>query len=138
MEIRPATYAQIKRGRDGRMVAIDDDVAGIAAQLLEIDPSLRLRWSESGEYFVVYQDLGSTQHLVTTAQELDGRLLQRVLQVTHPDFDFAAEVDRVDAEADREAARRFSEGVGERGERLAHAIRKDMGFTSRVVVPKDV
>jgi hypothetical protein len=137
MEIRSASYNQVLKGRGGRMVLIDDDVCGIAAQLLEIDPSLRLRWSEAGEYFVVYQQIDEhTRHLVTTAQELDGRLLQRVLKITHPDFDFAAEVDRIDAEADAAIEHRFHEGVGERGERLAHAVRKDMGFTNRAFVPE--
>lgn len=144
MEIQPATLAQVVRGRGGKMVQIDDDVAGIAQRLQEIDPRLRLRYSEPGGYFVVYRLIerpdGSTKKdMVTTSTTVDGRLLQRIEKVYGRDYNYADELDKVDAAAKRERDHRFSEQVGPLAEQLAHAIRKDLGVKApRIYVPREV
>lgn len=142
MEIQPASLAQVRKGRDGRRVLIEDDVLDIAKRLQEIDDSLKLLWNEYGEYFVVAEVVqtpdGPEERLVTTAQDLDERLLQRVEKITHPSYDFAKEVDRIDKEAEKEKDHRFHEETGEVGERLAHAVRKDLQHTGKAFVPKDV
>lgn len=140
IEITPATLAQVHRTRNGHQIAIDDDVQGVARDLLAIDPSLRLHYDPHGEYYVVKQlvterDGTVTEKLVTTALELDQRIVHRVRQIAHPSYDYAAELDRVDAAADRERDRRQAELVGPMAERLAHALRKDLGATNRAFMP---
>lgn len=134
--------AQLAKARDGRMVAIDDDVGGIAQRIREIDPGLCLRYSEPGECFVVYhvQEVApgrTRERLVTTSTTCDGRLLQRIERIASDSYDLVAELDRIDAEADRHQAERFADHVGELGKRLAHALRKDLGIRKdRIVVPR--
>jgi hypothetical protein len=48
-----------------------------------------------------------------------------VRRITHPSYNFAQELDEIDAKADRERARKFSEQVAQYAEKLAFAIRKD-------------
>lgn len=126
MEVQPATLPQIQKGRRGRVVFIDNDALGVAKQLREIDSNLRLAWNEFGEYFVVYQQLDDgTEHLVTTAQEADGRLVKRVQKIASRFYNYAEELDKQDKETDRKSEYKSSEYVGELAEELAHAIRKD-------------
>ncbi len=142
MEIEPATLAQVAMGRDGKMHEVDDDVGGIALRLKEIDDSLRLRWNEFGGFFVIYQMLdtaeGLLEKLVLTAQELDGRIIKRVEQITHPSYDFVAEMDRMDEQAQKDKDHAFHEQTGEVAERMAHAVRKDLEAQNKAFVPKDV
>jgi hypothetical protein len=136
MEIQPATLAQVRQGRDGRRVLIEEDVLDVARRLQAIDPSLALHWNENGNYFVLTEtDAAGTERMVLTAQELDDRLLARVQQIMHPSYDYAAELDRQDRQADRERDHRFAEQTGEVGERLAHAVRKDIQAKNKIIVP---
>lgn len=138
MGIQAASLAQVRKGRDGRMIAIDNDVLDVAKQLYAFDDSLRLRWSEAGEHFVVYQCVGDVEKLVLTSRELDPQIIERVRKIAHPSYDFGAELDRIDAEAEKEKEHRFREQVGERGEVLAHALRKDLQAKNKIIVPRGV
>lgn len=135
MNIEPAAIHQVRRARDGRMVLIDDDAGSIAAQLREIDPSLRLRQSDTTGHYVVYQDVDGVERLVFTARHLDGRIVREMQRIADHRYDLLAEMDRIDRTADRDADHHLSEQTGEVGERLHHALRKDLGFKSRVYVP---
>lgn len=127
MEVQPATLPQIQKGRRGRVVFIDNDALGVAKQLREIHDSLRLAWNEFGEYFVVYQQLDDgTEHMVTTAQTADARLVKRIQKIASSQYNFPEEVDRLDKQAKKEADYKFSQQIGEIAERVAHAVRKDM------------
>lgn len=141
MEIRPASIEQVRLGRDGQRILVDDDVGSIAKQIQEIDPRLKLEWNWKGEFFMVIETEelaeGREERLVTTAQELDGRLLKRVREITSPSYDFLGELERVDLQAEQERERRFSERAGEAGEHAAHALRKDLQAQNKVFVPKD-
>jgi hypothetical protein len=129
MDITPGTFAQLADSREGRMVLIEDDVCGFADELQRIDPALRLRVSEETGLFIVYQTDGPRQHLVTTATELDGRVVARVARIVHEtkngSYDLNAELERYEAEADRQAEHDRMEEQGPIFERLHHAIRKD-------------
>jgi hypothetical protein len=146
MEVRPASIQQVIRGREGQMVTIDNDVQGVANALHEIDHHLRLRYSEAGEYWVVYfkPDEGDEGdgYLLTTAQDLDHRLVKRVEEVywkhRQPGYSVGEEMNANDAAADAEADRKFTEEAGELYEKLAHAMRKDLDVQSRIFVPRDV
>lgn len=138
MEIRPATLTQITKGRDGELVAIDDDVQNVANGLHEIDPHLRLRYSERGGYFVVYWKPEDWEegdgYLVFTAQDLDQRIVQHMRELHHrckqPGYSFADELDAQEAKHKREGEHAFAERMGEVGERLAHAMRDDLGYNT--------
>jgi hypothetical protein len=132
--------AQVRAGRDGRRYMIEDDVLDVARRIKEIDDSLSLQFNERGEFFVVVQTLeDGEEKLVTTAQELDERLIHHLKHITHRSYDFAKEADRMDAQAEREKDHAFHERVGEAGEVAAHALRKDLGLKGgKAFVSKDV
>jgi hypothetical protein len=131
-EIQPASIDQIMRGKNGKFVQIEDDVGNVARDIKAIDKRLCVRYSEAGEYFVVYAREEwmppGDGYLVTTAQELDGRLVDRLRRVAHHSYNFADEVDRIDDEYDRQHEKRRKEQVGEIAERLSHAMRKELGL----------
>ena len=138
MEITPATFAQIKTGRDGRRVTITEDVGDVARRLHDISPKLILQWNEYGKYFVVIERAeNGDERLVFTAQECDDRIVKRAEQITSPSYDFLAEVEQMDRQAEKEKDHKFSEQVGEVAEHMAHALRKDLN-PGKAVVTKDI
>lgn len=151
MEIRPASLAQISKARGGRFIAIDDDVQGVANALNEIDPHIKLRFSEAGGYFVIYwsdnpsltdedDDPENTTYLIFTAQDLDHRIVHRMQEVywkcQQPGYSFADELEAKDKEDKKAKDHEWTEKHGEMYEKLAHGMRKDLGYDqSRVFVP---
>ncbi len=145
MEINPiaADLEQLIRGKDGRMIQIENDVQGIAADLRRIDSHFRLRWSERGEYFVVYwrpdgADEGDG-YMVTTAKELDKRLVKRVEEIHHrvindPAYNVAVEADKFDAEKKAHAEYEREQKMGEKHEKLRHALRKDLDLNKDTII----
>lgn len=131
MLIDSASLPSIRSGRRGIVVFIDDDALGIAKQLKEMKfpegfGHLRLGWNEYREEFIVIQiHPNGSEYFVTRSKTADGRLLKRVREITHPSYDYVAELDRIDALADARAKWDFSQQVGEYAERLAHAVRQD-------------
>lgn len=138
MEVTPATFAQVKTGRDGRRVTVTEDVGDVARRLQEISPKLILVWNENGQYFVVVErDGNGDERLVFTAQECDERIVKRAELITSSSYDFVGEMDRLDKAAERAKDHEFHERTGEIAERLAHAVRKDLN-PGRMIVPKGV
>lgn len=129
--IDSASLPTVKRGRRGIVVFIDDDALGVAKQLKEMRfpegyGHLRLAWNEYREEFVVVQiHPDGNEYFVTRSKRADGRLLKRVREITNPSYDYAAELERIDAAADARAKWDFQQQVGDYAERLAHAVRKD-------------
>jgi hypothetical protein len=118
------------------MVTVESDVLELAGRLRAIDPSLSLHFSESGGHFVVVEtDQAGTERMVLTAKELDERIIDRVMQIAHPDYDYVGELDALDAQAQREQDHRFHEQTGEAAERMAHALRQDLKHKGKVFVP---
>lgn len=133
MELTAATLAQVQRARNGRLVLVEDDVCGVVKQIQEIEPTLRVRWSENSKHFAVYQVFeGERERLVTTSLELDQRLVERIRKVTQPGYNAAAEADRLDAERVRQVDYEHTQKIGELGEQLLHAIRRDKNDESRI------
>ncbi len=126
------------------MIQVDDDVQNVANDLRDIDPHLRLRYSEAGEYWVVYwcPDGGEDGdgYLVTTAQELDQRVVTQVRKIHHgvlnDTYKLSEEIERLDAVAKAEEEHAFTERMGDTYERLAHALREGTGRGKRrIYVP---
>lgn len=143
MEIRPATIAQISRSKEGRMVQIDNDVQNVANDLHEIDPHLRLRYSEAGEYFVVYlkpeQGDEGDGHLVLTAQDCDQRIVNRIREISAPTYNYVEELEKAEAKARKEKDDAWTEKIGPIAERLAFEMRKELGYNdSRTYITKEI
>lgn len=126
MEIRPAKIDQIIKGKNGKRHVISNDVGDIAGKLKEIDSSFELHFNETTEYFVVIQRIGDSEHMVTTALDLDDRIVDRIKQITQPGYNFETEADKIKKQADKDLEHSRKEQVGEIGERLAHALRTDL------------
>lgn len=130
-------------GGEYEYVEIEDDVQNIANTLYEIDPHLRLRFSVAGGYYVVYwkptdADEGDG-YLVTTAQELDHRIVHRIAAIASKDYDFTTEIEKVEAANRKAEMERRHELLGETHERAYFELRKIMGaLNSRAFIPKDV
>lgn len=144
-EIQPASIEQIREGRDGKTHVITNDAGGVAAALRHLDPRLHLRYSEAGNYYVVYcrephMPEGSGW-LVGTFQECDQRIVKSIEETMwkfrQPGYSYADELDRQDDEAKKREEHEWSEQFGETAERLAHALRKDFNLSkSRIFVPE--
>lgn len=143
MDIEHADLIQVQRAiggkYDGCLVAIEDDVLDVVRRLKAIDPHLGVYWNEVGEYFVIYEmcDDGR-ERLVTTVKQLDSRLISHFEQLASESWDVIAEMEKMDDLAEKEKKRRFAEKVGEIGERLHHALRKDYEVKDRIFLPRDV
>ncbi len=146
-EIEPATVQQIREGRDGRMHLIESDAGSLVMRMRELDPNLRLRYSEAGDYYVVYyrkdDEPEGTGELVATYKECDDRIVKDLERIAwenrQPGYSYAEELEKRDKEAEKKFNHKQREAIGEKGERLAHALRKDLGKTGhKIFVPSDV
>jgi hypothetical protein len=145
-EIQPATIEQIRQGKDGKMHVITEDAGGIAQRLREIDKRLHLRYSERGEYYVVYareeNEPEGSGYLVATYQELDARIVKDLERIKwlneQPGYSYADALEEKNAEAEAKREYDFSQKIKENAEQLAWAIRKDLNEPGQIVVSKDI
>lgn len=133
-----ATLTQVRAGRGGQMYEIDADVLDICRRIQEIDKSLGVDFSEAGSYFRVYQQVNGAKHTVTTTTELTPEVIEVVRRIAQPGYDVGAEMDRLDDIADRERQRTLKEAAGEAGERLFHAVRKDVDAKDSISLPRGI
>lgn len=136
IEIEPASISQFQKSLNG-FIEIEDDVGSIANQLKEVDERLCLRANFDTGVFVVYAKEGDTEYLVSTYKELDGRVVREAEKYASDRYDYIAEMDRIDAQADRDKKHREEEVFGEMGEVLGHAIKKDMGYANDKIFVKE-
>ena len=134
MDLQPASIAQVRQGKH-RRVTVTADVGSVVKQIQEIDPRLGVIWDEDGEFFAVVEQDGPKQRIVLTALELDHRVLERIRELASPDYDYVAEIDRMDAVADKEKDHRFMQEVGENAEVMAHALRTDLEYKGKIFIP---
>lgn len=140
MDIQHASLAQVRKGRDGRQVLIEGDVLDIVSQVKHIDPRLSVHWNEYGEYFVVTETspTDGRERLVTTVLELDQNLVRHLERLGSAEYDYVAEVERKDDKAKADKKWKFAQEIGETGERLAHALRKDLQAQNRIFIPQSI
>jgi hypothetical protein len=142
-EIQAATIDQIVQGRDGKIHIIDADAGGVVARLKRIDPNLCVRWSEAGDYYVVYYNGEDGPELVATYQELDQRIAADIERINwenrQPGYSFADELEKRDAEAEKRFEKEQFEKTAEHGEELAFHLREATGRNDhKIFVGKDV
>jgi hypothetical protein len=133
--IEPASLDQLKEGKNGKMHLITADAGSIALRLRELDPDLRLRYSEAGDYYVVYLQMpdkpedGKHGHLVGTFQECDGRIVKSVEETIwkhrQPGYSLGDDLNAMEDERIKRDDYAFGQEIGDMGEKLAHAFRGD-------------
>lgn len=135
--MRKATLAQVRKGRGGRLIEIGQDVLDVCARLKEIDERLAVDYNEVGGYFRI-SELGDDGKVraVCYVQELSADIPSHIQRLGVENY--ALELERADAQADRDREHTFHEQLGPIGERLHHAIGKDLGWKHRAFVPKEV
>lgn len=135
-----ATLAQVRKARDGRMVEIDSDVLDVCARIREVDSSLGVDWhdTDDGGVFRIYEDcVDGVRRTVKWVTELTADLPDYLRMISKQDY--AGELERGDAQADRDRDHASHERLGPHAERLAHAMRKDLGLTThRIYVPRGI
>jgi hypothetical protein len=149
VDVRPGTMSQVHKAlHSGRMVAVDHGPHDVATRLREISDELHLHYDPYEAVWIVMQarhmpDGSVKEHLVTTALECDGRLVERVRQITDSSYNLADELDAAEAKADRAHEQRQSEAFGDASEKLAFALQQDLGrheigrtAKSRAYVPR--
>jgi hypothetical protein len=152
MKIEPASFDQIRMSADGRMVTITADIGGVAEDLRRLDECLRLRYSESGDCWIVYRvhrdgepcredDPERTEELVLTAQECDQRIIRRLEFIDkqgRSNYDFAKDLEKVARDAKEAERQTYREKIEETAEVVAHEIRKAEGarYKGRAFVPR--
>jgi hypothetical protein len=136
MEIPHASLIQVKTGRDGKTITIEQDVLDIVKQIKEIDPRLSVHWNEFGGYFVIIEHcLDGAERLVTTVLELDNRILDHLRKIGSTDWDVGKELEKAEDAAYAAKEYAFSEEMGDKAEHLAHAIKKDLNVENKIFVP---
>lgn len=144
IDIEPASIAQVKRTDRGKLVAVDDDVQNVANDLAEIDKGLKLSYDPDQDIYIVFHkrvegDGSVSEHLVTTARECDQRIVWRVKEISLPGYDYAAELERVEAAAKKARDDQFREEIAPLAEELRHAMRRDLGLDhDRIFVGRDL
>lgn len=137
IEIDPVAADQVVRAGE-HWIRITDDVTGVAKELYEIDPRIHLRYNGMQKFYAVYyEDENGDQTLISTWKECDKRIVRRVEQIYHESYDLVADMEKFDKEADAEQARREDEVFGDLGEKLAHAIRKDLELDKNRIFVKE-
>jgi hypothetical protein len=136
--ILPASINDWQASSPVTRVPVHDDAQNVVRDLKAIDAGLCVEYDTAGEFFVVFFRNGPEEQLVLTARQLDQRIVRQVREIDQPDYDFAAEVDKHDAAVDRQNRHEFAEEMGEKSDKLAWAIRKDLGSTNRIFIPADL
>jgi hypothetical protein len=153
MNVEPASIEQIRQAADGRVVLISAEESTIAADLQRIDKRLRLSRNDKGGFWTVYEmPEGGCPcpkpdcehgHLVLTATSLDDRIVKRV-EFIDPQgrggYSFADALEQNRNARLRAERNEREEFYGDLGEKVAHALRKDLGekYKGRVFKPREI
>lgn len=134
---RKAELVQVRAGKGGRLIEIDQDVLDVCKRLREVDPCLGVDYNEDSCLFRVSELCADgRKRTVCWVEELTADLPDYLQRLTKTDY--VKEIERMDAQADRDRDHAFHERMGPIGERLAFALRKDFGVKSKAFVPRDI
>jgi hypothetical protein len=138
MDIVRAPLPVVQASIGKRRILIESDVFNIVEQLQEISPTLSVNFIDQGEngwYSIVETTPDGREHHVTTVLELTPAVVEHVKMLGSESYDAVAEMEKMDDQAALDKKRRFAERIGEVGERLHHALRKDYNVKDRIWVP---
>lgn len=130
IDITPATVSQMRRvGND--WVEIQKDVGEIVRELKKLDRRFHVSHSPSQSIYKVSiretHITGFKEYLVTTCDALDERLINRIRMIMHSDYNYADELEKQDAKAEKARWDKFEAKMAENAERLAFELRKELG-----------
>jgi hypothetical protein len=137
--------AQVTAGRLAltdkmELIPVESDVYHVVDRLKRIDAGLHLSFHRSEEVYVLeWRGLNEkgemVEDFVGAYTELDPRLVHLVEKLAAREnrnrYDLAKELEKLDAEKDRENEHAHYERVGPAGEMLAFALKQDLGVKSR-------
>jgi hypothetical protein len=131
-----ASLGQLQLTNKLEMVPVENDVLGVVSRLKSIDPGLKMFYDFGQEIFVLYHEgLNEQGHVVDSLvgayKELDQRiikLIERIDAQGRGRHDLIAELEKHERELDAEKRHEQMEKVGELGEKLHFALRKDLGL----------
>lgn len=136
MEIEPANYEQVVKANDEDWVIIEKDIGEVVQELKEIDPRLCVRYNGIQKFYALFAkeiiDGQEQEYLVNTFKSLDKRVVNRIREILSPGYDFVAEIEKDEDKKQRDKEHKLHEVMGENAERLAFAIRKDLGIKDRI------
>lgn len=136
MKIEHASLLQVQKGLGGKKVLIENDVLDVVKQLQEISPDLFVNYIEQGDYFAIVENCpDGVERLVTTVKDLTPAVVEHIRKIGSDSWDAVAEMERTDDAASANKKHEFGERVGEIGERLHHALRKDFQAQDKIWVP---
>lgn len=146
-----ATLGELQLTNRLQMVRVEGDVLDVAATLRSIDPGLRLMFDRNVPWedgrgqgiYVLYHDGFNPQgqrveEFVGAYRELDQRivnLIRRIDAQGRGRHDLARELDRLEAQKEREREAQQSERMGPLAEHLRFALRRDLGVTGSQSLP---
>src|SRR5215469_17036250 len=115
MEHERATLAQIREGKGGRFFEVEDAVFHIVEEIGQIDENLRVNPKAGGSYFEIAEVCkDGKEREVTTAQELDSRLVEHLRRMSKRGWDAGREMEKHEEDRVRAVDHAFHEEVGER------------------------
>jgi hypothetical protein len=154
VELQPATVEQVRIAYEtNEWVVISADSSATVSEIQRIDPTLRVRFSPRARMFAVYHEHAPIPPILTvrayqnrsgTWEGLDNRVVRRLQYIdSHgtSDYDFAKEIERETLARHERASSEFAERTGDGMERMAHAIRRDLGlgaYRGRVFIPREI
>jgi hypothetical protein len=117
----------------GRLITVDNDVLGIKAEIESRWPMLEVTFDTIDEVWCIIAHDDTVDYLAINPPTpyLDQRIIRRleradkVLNPTETGDDVLAEIDKFNAEVEREEERRFEDQIGDFGERFKHALKQD-------------
>lgn len=138
MEIERAPLPQVTMSINGRKIPVESDVFDVVRRLQEISPRLFVNYIEQGDYFAIVEHCkDNVERLVTTTTKLTPDVVEHVRKIGSDSWDVGKEMDRMDDAAARSKKHQFFEKIGEIGERLHHALKKDLSYDqSRIWLPE--
>lgn len=129
-EVKPVSYEQVIEAGDDYYI-IDAATSQIVKEINEIDPRLHVKYSSRCNFFVLYakevREGREEEYLVRTFTHLDNRIVERVKQISHHSYDYAQDMEDGEKELDSKKLHAIKEKLGDNAERLAFALRKDLG-----------
>ena len=124
------------------MIVVEDDVQDVVRDLQRIDQRLRVSYVEANHTYWVWLDITEPdgrprRHFVSSVEgdSFDQRVVRMAERITHESYDLVAEMDRIEAQLEREREERRVAPIEENADRLHHALRQDLRIKDQIFVP---
>ena len=134
VDVPLATHDQVVQAGDDYFI-IDAATCSMAKEINDIDNRLFIKYNRRQDFFVLFAKEetreGLVEYYVKSFTKLDPRIVERVKEISDPSYDFIKEGEQLEKEWDKEKMYAIEQRIGDTADRLAHALRKDLGVKSR-------